>query len=86
VPLLPSPAARPLTSVPVGTSGTLALGDLPRAAGLHLARVGLRPGAPVTVLGRTAGGGRLLGSGATRIGLDRDTAHRLQLVPSRARA
>jgi FeoA domain len=83
---LPAPAARPLTSVPVGTSGTLALGRLTRAAGLRLARVGLRLGAPVTVLARTAGGGRLLGTGVTRIGVDRDTARGLELLPAGAGA
>ena len=82
----PSPAARPLTSVPVGTTGTLALGDLPRAPGLRLAQVGLRLGAQVTVLARTAGGGRLLGTGVTRIGLDRATAHGLRLLPAGAGA
>ena len=84
---LPVPVlARPLSSVPVGTTGTLGLGGLPRAAARTLARVGLRLGAPVTVLARTAGGGRLLGTGVTRIGVDRDTARRLELVPAGAGA
>jgi ferrous iron transport protein A len=80
VPLDLSPDARPLASVPLGTEGRLALGSLPRAAGLRLAHLGLRTGIGVTVLGRTAGGGRLVGVGTTRIGLDRDTSRRLALV------
>ncbi|WP_158550717.1 FeoA family protein [Geodermatophilus sp. TF02-6] len=85
MPLSPPPV-RSLAEVPIGTSGTLALGGLPRAAALRLARVGLRVGAPVTVLARTAGGGRLLATGATRIGLDRDTARRLEVLSAGAGA
>jgi len=33
----------------------------------------------VTVLSRTAGGGRLVGVGTTRIGLDRETCRQLEL-------
>jgi ferrous iron transport protein A len=68
-----------LASVPLGATGILALGSLPRSAGLRLAQLGLRAGAGVTVLARTAGGGRLVGIGTTRIGLDRDTSRRLEL-------
>ena len=70
----------------MGTTGTLGLGGLPRTTFLSLARVGLRVGGPVTVLARTAGGGRLLGTGVTRIGVDRDTARRLELLPAGAGA
>jgi ferrous iron transport protein A len=63
----------------MGASGILALGSMPRTAGLRLAQLGLRAGAGVTVLARTAGGGRLVGVGTTRIGLDHDTSKRLQL-------
>ncbi|HEX2905066.1 MAG TPA: FeoA family protein [Jatrophihabitans sp.] len=44
---------------------------------VRLAQFGLRPGALVTVLGRTAGGGKLVGIGTSRIALDRVTAGRL---------
>jgi ferrous iron transport protein A len=80
VPLDASPDARPLASVPPGTGGHLALGTLPRTSGLRLAQLGLRAGAAVTVLARTAGGGRLVAVGTTRIGLDRDTSRRLVLT------
>jgi Fe2+ transport system protein FeoA len=78
------PDARPLASVPPGTAGRLDLGGLPRTAGLRLAQLGLRAGAAVTVLARTAGGGRLVAVGTTRIGLDRDTSRRLALLPGPA--
>jgi ferrous iron transport protein A len=80
VPLASSPVLASLASVPLGTVGALALGSLPRTAGLRLAQLGLRAGAGVTVLARTAGGGRLVGIGTTRIGLDRQTSRQLELL------
>jgi FeoA domain len=79
VPIAASPDVLSLASVPLGATGVLALGGLPRSAGLRLAQLGLRAGAAVTVLARTAGGGRLVGIGTARIGLDRDTSRRLEL-------
>jgi Fe2+ transport system protein FeoA len=79
VPSAASPDVLALASAPVGTTGVLALGSLPRGSGLRLAQLGLRAGAGVTVLARTAGGGRLVGVGTTRIGLDRDTSRQLEL-------
>jgi Fe2+ transport system protein FeoA len=76
---VPSNQPPSLASLPVGSSGCLALGLLPPAARLRLSQLGLRPGATVTVLARTSGGGRLVGVGSTRIGLDRDTAGALVL-------
>jgi ferrous iron transport protein A len=70
-----------LASLPVGSTGSLLLGELPQRSRVRLSQLGLRAGAAVTVLARTAGGGRLVGVGATRIGLDRDTARRLELLP-----
>ena len=78
MPLLPG-ETRPVASIPFGTSGTLSLGRLARANGLRLATLGLRSGTEVTVLSRTAGGGRLVGVGTSRIGIDRDTSRRLEL-------
>jgi Fe2+ transport system protein FeoA len=72
-------AAPALASLPVGSSGALQLGTLPRGQGLRLAQLGLRSGAAVVVLARTAGGGRVVGVGTTRVGLDRTTARHLQL-------
>jgi ferrous iron transport protein A len=78
VPALPLAAS--LAAVPVGASGALALGRLPRSSGSRLAQLGLRAGAVVTVLARTAGGGRLVATGTTRIGLDRETSRQLELL------
>ena len=44
---------------------------------LRLAELGLRVGALVTVVRRTAGGGRLLALGVDRIAVDRATARRV---------
>ena len=79
MPVPPSPDRRSLASLPVGSCGALTLTAVPAATGLRLGQLGLRPGATVTVLARTSGGGRLVGVGSTRIGLDRDTARHLEL-------
>jgi Fe2+ transport system protein FeoA len=79
VPIPTSQDARSLSDVPAGTSGMLSSGTLTGNARLRLGQLGLRTGAVVTVLGRTAGGGRLIGVGTSRIGLDRDTSRRLTL-------
>jgi ferrous iron transport protein A len=72
------PAADRLAGAKVGATVRLSSVDLPEAAHRRrLAEFGLRPGAVVTVLARTAGGGRLVGLGASRIVLDASTAARL---------
>jgi Fe2+ transport system protein FeoA len=77
---VPSPEGlEPLASARTGATGTLALDQVAADFRVHLARLGLRSGAEVTVLTRTAGGGRLVAVGTSRIGLDRDTCRRLQL-------
>lgn len=48
----------------------------------RLAELGLRVGATLTVIGRTAGGGRVVALGATRIALDGRTAGRLHVEPA----
>jgi ferrous iron transport protein A len=48
----------------------------------RLAELGLRAGGRVTVLHRTAGGGRLVAVGHTRIALDRQTLTGLPVVPA----
>lgn len=48
---------------------------------LRLAELGLRVGAVVTVAGRTAGGGRILAFGHSRVALDGRTAARLAGEP-----
>jgi ferrous iron transport protein A len=42
------------------------------ALGRRLAELGLRPGTVVTVLRRTAGGGRVVAVGAARVALGRE--------------
>jgi ferrous iron transport protein A len=64
-----------LSSATVGATVRVRSVDLPEPAGRRrLAEFGLRPGALVTVLARTAGGGRLVELGAGRIVLDAGTA------------
>ena len=56
---------------------------VPPAQRLRLAELGLRPGVRVRVLGRTVGGGRVLGLGATRLAVDRGIAAGLIVEPER---
>ena len=62
-----------LDSVPSGHSVVLAALALPVTRERRLAELGLRRGQTVAVLGRTSGGGRLLGVGDARIAVDRTT-------------
>jgi len=55
--------------------------DVPAAMARRLAELGLRAGERVQVMHRTAGGGRLLAVGDTRIAIDRQTA---RAIPVRA--
>jgi Fe2+ transport system protein FeoA len=43
----------------------------------RLAELGLRDGSSVSVIGATAGGGRIIGVDGARIAVDRDTSTRL---------
>jgi ferrous iron transport protein A len=60
-----------LASAPCGVPLLLGEAALPAPRRLRLAELGLRPGATVTVLRRTAGGGRILGVGDARVALGR---------------
>lgn len=60
-----------LESAPYGLPLTLGEADLPVQRRLRLAELGLRPGATVTVVRRTAGGGRIVGIGDARVALGR---------------
>ena len=74
------PATDRLAGANVGATVRLSSVDLAEPAQRRrLAEFGLRPGALVTVLARTAGGGRLIGLGASRIVLDASTAARLSV-------
>jgi Fe2+ transport system protein FeoA len=66
-----------LAGVRVGSTVRLAGSDLAVAERLRLAEFGLRPGALVNVLARTAGGGRVVGVGPSRVAIDRATAARI---------
>lgn len=46
----------------------------------RLAELGVRSGQPVRVLGRTAGGGRLLEVGDARVAVDRSTARGIEVT------
>jgi ferrous iron transport protein A len=66
-----------LVEVPTGGRAVLGAPQVPPAMARRLAELGLRAGEPVEVLHRTAGGGRLLAVGDTRIAIDRQTARSL---------
>jgi ferrous iron transport protein A len=66
-----------LAAADLGVPVTLAGVDLSAPERRRLAEFGLRPGVVVTVVARTAGGGRLVGVGTSRVALDRWTARRL---------
>lgn len=72
-----------LGALAVGASGLVHRVDAVLAQQRRMAELGLRPGVVVTVLGRTAGGGRLLGVGTDRIALDGATAGRVVVAATR---
>jgi Fe2+ transport system protein FeoA len=67
-----------LNQVPVGTTARLATTTV-HPSSRRLAELGLRPGADVQVMRRTAGGGRLLGLGHSRMAVDRATLRALNV-------
>ncbi len=69
-----------LQSVPTRRPVRLTLVDLPLVARRRLAELGLRAGATVEVVHRTAGGGRVVAVAGSRIALDRATAHGIQVL------
>lgn len=70
--------ASTLAGQPVGRRVVMGVPRLDRARTRRLAELGLRAGAEVVVLHRTAGRGRIVAVGDTRIALDRAT---LQCLP-----
>ena len=68
-------------AAPVGAVMRVAAVGLEPSAGRRLAELGLRVGSVLTVLGRTAGDGRVVGVGTGRIALDRRTLGQLVTVP-----
>jgi len=69
-----------LADVPAGEQATLGTPDLEAVRVRRLAEMGLRAGTSVTVLLRTAGGGRVIALGDDRIALDGGTLRRLRIV------
>ncbi len=65
-----------LGDVRTGAHAVLEAPDVPAQMARRLAELGLRAGESVQVMHRTAGGGRLLAVGDTRIAIDRQTARR----------
>ncbi len=66
-----------LASAPCGVPLLLGEAALPAPRRLRLAELGLRPGVTVTVLRRTAGGGRILGVGDARVAVGRQVLVKL---------
>lgn len=71
-----------LADLEVGARATLTSLRLGAGLARRLAELGVRPGAEVTVLHRTSGGGRILAVADGRIALDRATASALTGRPS----
>ncbi len=55
--------------------------DLPTAQRRRLAELGLRPGSPVRVVKRAAGGGLVLALGTSRVAIDRSTSTHITVDP-----
>jgi ferrous iron transport protein A len=70
-----------LASAPCGVPLLLGHAELPAPRRLRLAELGLRPGATVTVLRRTVGGGRILGIGDARVALGRGVLTSVSATP-----
>jgi Fe2+ transport system protein FeoA len=79
----PPSAPRTLADVPVGSRVWLEGADLAPVRVRRLAELGLRAGAEVTVLLRTAGRGRIIALAQDRIALDRGTLRGLRVSESR---
>ncbi|WP_162872824.1 FeoA family protein [Austwickia chelonae] len=66
-----------LAEMPLGVSHTLESVAAIDGARRRLSELGLRPGARLTVLRRTAGGGRIISVAGSRIALDAQTTRQL---------
>jgi Fe2+ transport system protein FeoA len=69
-----------LAELPPGARVVLVTSTDELRPALRLAELGLRPGCRLTVLARTAGGGRVVGVGHARIALGRAVARRLHVA------
>ena len=70
-----------LDSVPTGTPVVLGRPEVPADRALRLAQLGLRPGATVVPLHRTAGGGRVVAVGDARVAVARVTLGSIPASP-----
>lgn len=70
-----------LATAPLGVPVRLGRAALPGPRRLRLAELGLRAGATVTVLRRTAGGGRIVGVGDARVAIGRSVLLQVPAVP-----
>ncbi len=75
-----------LGDVRPGGFAVLEAPDVPTSMARRLAELGVRAGERVQVMHRTAGGGRLLAVGDTRIAVDRQTARSIPVRPAEADA
>ena len=73
-----------LDQAPKGIPVVLQRPDLPVARGRRLAELGLRPGAVVTVVRRSTGGGRIVSVGPARVALGRETLRRIGVTEAAA--
>lgn len=74
-----------LDQAPRGVPLVLRRPDLPVPLSRRLAELGLRAGAVVTVVRRTAGGGRIIGIGDARVALGRQTLRQVSVDLEAAR-
>jgi ferrous iron transport protein A len=65
--------ATTLADTPVGGRATVVASTADPALTRRLAELGIRPGAPLTVVQRTAGGGRVIDTGSARYAVDHRT-------------
>ncbi|MFZ2561166.1 MAG: FeoA family protein [Corynebacterium variabile] len=76
---MPTSPPTTLAEVPVGNraivTATTTAPDLIR----RLAELGVRPGASLTVVQRTAGGGRVIDIGSARYAIDNRTLHHIEV-------
>lgn len=71
-----------LASAPLGVPLVLGRAELPASRRLRLAELGLRAGATVTLLRRTAGGGRIVGVGDARVAVGHTVLKRVPAEPA----
>lgn len=73
-------ARRTVSDAPLGSAFTVDTVATDERALRRLAELGVRPGSRVTVLRRTAGGGRIVGVAGARVALDAGTAGTIRLL------